>query len=240
MLMRIVKRRAIGGTLLRFIPDELSVCEVLAVAECAWDRQYAYTMPTRASTAELRNAMFDAARDLIAQVGYSEMSHADITSSVGIGRTTFYEHFSSKEDLLIQLVRRDLPQTTEEILASVDSNLPPDQRLGELAARMVEFVGTDHMGLILHTEVPRLTPEAQRDIAEAHEGLASEFANVYRAGVMQGIFKEYPPRLAGRMIEQIIMTGGKIVMDSKDPAGQVAEIAQDTAALLVDAFRVRD
>ncbi|MCZ7533405.1 MAG: TetR/AcrR family transcriptional regulator [Acidimicrobiia bacterium] len=197
-------------------------------------------MATRTSTAELRDAMFDAARDLIARIGYSEMSHADITYAVGIGRTTFYEHFSSKEDLLIQLVRRDLPQTTEEILASVDPDLPPDQHLGQLAARMVEFVGTDHMGLILHTEVPRLSPEAQRDIAEAHEGLASEFANVYRAGVIQGIFKAYPPRLAGKMIEQIIMTGGKVVMDSDDPKGQVAAIAEDTAALLVDAFRVRD
>ena len=95
----------------------------------------------------------DAARDLIAEVGYSEMSHADITSAVGIGRTTFYEHFSSKEDLLIQLVRRDLPKTTEDILGAVDPDLPPDERLGQLAAKMVEFVGTDQMGLILHTEV---------------------------------------------------------------------------------------
>lgn len=196
-------------------------------------------MAVRASTNELRDAMFDAARDLIAEVGYSEMSHADITSAVGIGRTTFYEYFSSKEDLLIQLVKRDLPKTTEEILQAVDPDLAPDERLGQLAARMVEFVGTDHMGLILHTEVPRLTPEAQRGIAAAHEGLASEFANVYRAGVMQGIFAAYPPRLAGKMIEQIIMTGGQVVMDSPDPVAHAEEIAADTAALLVAAFSPR-
>jgi AcrR family transcriptional regulator len=190
----------------------------------------------RASTNELRDAMCDAARDLIAEVGYSEMSHADITSAVGIGRTTFYEHFSSKEDLLIQLVRRDLPKTTEDILGAVDPDLPPDERLGQLAAKMVEFVGTDQMGLILHTEVPRLSPAGQRGIAEAHEGLASEFANVYRAGVMAGIFTSYPPRLAGRMIEQIIMTGGKVVMDSLDPVANVQEIAADTARILVAAF----
>jgi AcrR family transcriptional regulator len=196
-------------------------------------------MATRATTAELRDAMFDAARDLIAEIGYSEMSHADITSAVGIGRTTFYEHFTSKEDLLIQLVRRDLPGTSEEILAGVDADLPPDVRLGQLAERMVEFVGTDHMGLILHTEVPRLSPEAQRGIAEAHEGLASEFAAVYRSGVEQGIFVAYPPRLAGRMIEQIIMTGGKVVMDSPDPAANVSAIAQDTATMLVSALSAR-
>jgi AcrR family transcriptional regulator len=196
-------------------------------------------MPTRQTTDDLRDAMFDAARELIATIGYSQVSHADITAAVGIGRTTFYEHFASKEDLLIQLVRRDLPQITEEILAAVDPDLEPDERLRQLAVRMVEFVGTDHMGLILHTEVPRLSPEAQQGIAEAHEGLGSEFANVYRTGVMQGIFTEYPPRLAGRMIEQIIMTGGKVVMDSPDPSVQVKAIAEDTARMLVDAFLVR-
>ena len=194
-------------------------------------------MATRPASDDVRDAMFDAARDLIAQIGYSEMSHADITAAVGMGRTTFYEHFASKEDLLVAMVNRDLPDVTVEIVEAVPIDLPPDARLAQLAMRMVQFVGTDHMGLILHTEVPRLSPEAQKAISEAHEGLASEFASVYRAGVMSGVFRMYPPRLAGRMIEQMIMTGGKVVMDSDDPVGQVDSIAQDTASLLVAAFR---
>ncbi|MEZ5175866.1 MAG: TetR/AcrR family transcriptional regulator [Acidimicrobiia bacterium] len=195
-------------------------------------------MAPRASTDQLRDEMFDAARELIATVGCTEMSHADITAAVGIGRTTFYEHFSSKEDLLVQLVRRDLPATSEAIVSAVPIDLPPDERLARLAEKMVEFVGTDHMGLILHTEVPRLSPEAQRAIAHAHEGLGSEFASIYRAGVAAGVFRSYPPAFAGRMIEQIIMTGGKVVMDSDDPAARVEALAADTARLLVDAFRV--
>jgi AcrR family transcriptional regulator len=194
-------------------------------------------MATRQTSDDVRDAMFDAARDLIAQIGYSEMSHADITAAVGMGRTTFYEHFASKEDLLVAMVNRDLPEVTVEIVEAVPADLPPDERLAQLAMRMVQFVGTDHMGLILHTEVPRLSPEAQKAISEAHEGLASEFANVYRAGVVSGVFRRYPPRLAGRMIEQMIMTGGQVVMDSDDPVGQVDSIAQDTASLLVAAFR---
>lgn len=194
-------------------------------------------MATRQTSTDVRDAMFDAARDLIAQIGYSEMSHADITAAVGMGRTTFYEHFASKEDLLVAMVIRDLPDVTVEIVEAVDAALPPQERLAQLATKMVQFVGTDHMGLILHTEVPRLSPEAQKAIAEAHEGLASEFASVYRAGVMSGVFRSYPPRLAGRMIESIIMTGGKVVMDSDDPVGEVDAIAEDTASLLVAAFK---
>lgn len=181
--------------------------------------------------------MLDAARELISTVGYSEMSHADITAVVGIGRTTFYEHFSSKEDVLVELVRRDLPPKSTEIIESVDVGLPPDERLAALARGMVRYVGTDHIGLILHTEVPHLSADAQRLISEAHRGLTSEFAGVYRDGVMASVFRSMPPRFAGRMMEQIIMTGGKVVMDSGDPVADVASIADDTAELLVAAFR---
>jgi len=197
-------------------------------------------MATRATTAEVRDAMFDAARDLIGTIGYSEMSHADITAEVGIGRTTFYEHFSSKEDLLVQLVRRDLPETIDELVGGIDDSLAPRPRLRALAEAMVEFVGTEHMGLILHTEVPLLSPEAQKQIADAHEGLTSEFAAVYRAGVESGDFAAYSPRFAGRMMEQIIMTGGKVVMADAEPARNVGRIARDTAEVLVNALSARD
>ncbi len=195
-------------------------------------------MEARAENGAMRDKLFDAARELIGQLGYSEMSHADLTALVGIGRTTFYEHFSSKEDLLVQMVRRDLPPIVTEIVESIDPSLPPDGRLHELARRMVEFVGTDHMGLILHTEVPHLSPEAQEAIAEAHTSLALSFASTYREGLESGVFRSVPRRLAGRMMEQMIMTGGQAVMDSDDPVRAVADVARHTADMVVAAFRV--
>lgn len=138
----------------------------------------------------------------------------------------------------MQMVRRDLPPLVTEIIETVDSSLPADERLMELARLMVEFVGTDHIGLILHTEVPHLSPQAQDQISEAHTGLSMAFASTYREGLESGVFRLVPPRLAGRMMEQMIMTGGKAVMDSDEPAQDVGELAQYTAELVVSAFRV--
>ena len=195
-------------------------------------------MTTQSEGNDIRDRLFDAARQLIGEVGYTGMSHADLTAEVGIGRTTFYEHFSSKEDLLVQMVRRDLPPLVAELVETIDASLPADDRLLELARLMVEFVGTDHIGLILHTEVPHLSTQAQDQISEAHTGLSMTFASTYRDGVESGIFRLVPPRLAGRMMEQMIMTGGKAVMDADEPAQEVGEIARYTAELVVSAFRI--
>lgn len=193
-------------------------------------------MGTNGDPSEVREKLFIAARELIGIMGYVEMSHADLTAEVGIGRTTFYEHFASKEDLLVQMVRRDLPPLADELIETLDPETSPDERLNELARRMVEFVATDHIGLILHTEVPHLSPQAQEDISDAHTGLSMAFASIYREGVESGVFRMVPGRLAGTMMEQMIMTGGKAVMESADPSAEVGEIARYTADLVVAAF----
>lgn len=184
-----------------------------------------------------RDALFEAAKELFREYGYARVSHADITAEAGIGRTTFYEHFTSKEDLLVQLVERDLPALIDEILGSVDPALTPDVRLRELTVRVVEFVGTDHIGLILHTEVPKLSLESQAAIARTHSGLATEFMDIYQGGVAAGTFTEIPPMLAGRLIESTMMTGGRVVMDLTDPKAHVHSVADATAAFLVNALR---
>jgi AcrR family transcriptional regulator len=184
-----------------------------------------------------RNQLFDVAARLFREFGYAETSHADISAEADIGRTTFYEHFASKEDLLVQLVQRDLPMLIDEILTEVQPSLPPDVRLRELTVRFVEFVGTDHLGLILHTEVPRLSVEAQKAIAASHQALSTEVMEIYRSGVADGVFAELPGRVVGRLIQETMMAGGRAVMDLPEPKQHVHEIADATAAFLVNGLR---
>ena len=184
-----------------------------------------------------KDQLFDAAAHLFREYGYAETSHADISAEADIGRTTFYEHFASKEDLLVQLVQRDLPILIDEILSDVKPGLPPDVRLRELTIRFVEFVGTDHLGLILHTEVPRLTVESQQAIAGSHEALSNEVMDIYRTGVAGGVFVALPGPVVGRLIQETMMAGGRTVMDLPEPKQHVHEIADATAGFLVNGLR---
>jgi len=186
---------------------------------------------------ETRDQLFDAATNLFRELGYEATSHADISAEANIGRTTFYEHFSSKEDLLIQLVQRDLPVLIDEMLAEVDHDLPADERLRALTIRFVEFVGTDHLGLILHTEVLRLSEEAQTAIGASHRALSNEVMDIYRTGVASGVFAALPGPVIGRLIQETMMAGGRVVMDLPEPKRQVRAIAESTAQFLVNGLR---
>ncbi len=184
-----------------------------------------------------RQALFEAALELFAQQGFQHTSHADIAAAAGIGRTTFYEYFASAEDLLVEVVQRTLPDLVEEMVAVVPDSLEPDQQLGTLCSRMIEFVGTDHLGLILHTEVPRLSDEAQRAIAVSHRDLSEAFTSSYRRGVEAGMFRDMPEPLAGRLIFQVIMTAGRTVMDADEPKQEVHQIADAAVRFLLQGLK---
>jgi AcrR family transcriptional regulator len=189
-------------------------------------------MPKR-TRAQTRQELFDAALELFAARGFQDTSHADIAAFADIGRTTFYEYFASTEDLLVELVEDRLPTITDEMVGSVPADLSPALRLGTLVNQFVHFVGTDHLGLILHTEAPRLSDEAQQRIAAAHLGLSHAFGAVYRDGVVAGEFRDLPGRLAGRFIHEVIMTAGREVMDSDEPKADVHAVADEAVRFLL-------
>ncbi|MCP4308067.1 MAG: TetR/AcrR family transcriptional regulator [bacterium] len=187
-------------------------------------------MPHRRSREETKAALFDAALIELAHHGFRNMTHADIAAAVGIGRTTFYEYFESTEEMLVQLVEERMPVVVAEIVDAIDGDVAPVDRMRELGMRTVEFVGLDHLGLILHTDAMRMSEDSQRRIAVAHAGLVGAFAEVYTDGVNAGDFRDLPVRVAGQLMFQTVMGAGRSIMDSEEPKQQVhatAEIAVD-------------
>jgi AcrR family transcriptional regulator len=60
-------------------------------------------------------AVLAATTELLETTSLAELSVAEILEAAGVGRTSFYEHFSSKEDVLIKLVRGISAEVADEI-----------------------------------------------------------------------------------------------------------------------------
>jgi AcrR family transcriptional regulator len=187
----------------------------------------------RSSREETRTALLDAALDQFAHYGFRNTTHADIAAAVGIGRTTFYEYFESTEELLVQLVEERMPVVVAEIVDTIDPGLPPLDRMRELGIRTVEFVGLDHLGLILHTESMKMSEQSQHRIAVAHAGLVGAFSEIFVEGVEVGAFRDMPVRIAGQLMFQTVMGAGKSIMDASEPKQQVHETAEISVDFLI-------
>jgi AcrR family transcriptional regulator len=60
-------------------------------------------------------AVLGATAQLLERTPLSELSVAQILAAAGVGRTSFYEHFSSKDDVVVKLMRRISAEVGEEL-----------------------------------------------------------------------------------------------------------------------------
>ncbi len=174
-----------------------------------------------------RRALLDAAYSLIAEAGTAQVALAEVALAAGVGRTTLYDYFSDRDDLIAALVEDELPNVVSDLIDSVPSDLPIRDQLAELAARTVEFVATDRVfGVILHREVGHMSLGAQERIRESHSDLSSTIAGLYARGVGEGIFDPLPPALAGRLIQDTIMSAARVLIDGSAEPKIVTEALQ--------------
>jgi len=180
-----------------------------------------------------RAEILAAAADLFRAYGYADTNLGDISSYVGIGRTTLYEYFSDKEDVLVNLVESRIPGVVDRLLEGVPGDVTTRDRLAELIVRGLEFVSSnDDLGSILMREVPRLSEPAQRRIRKAHRPLEDEVTRLCRIGIESGEFRRFDPVDAGRLVFTMMMAASESLRRDGDAKGKMHEAA-DTLVRLV-------
>lgn len=101
----------------------------------------------------LRQEIIDAAFDIFAERGYHETGVADIAARVGIGNSTFYRQFESKQEILEQVIET----TIARMLSSVTNENAPEaaQTLGEYR-KQVERIAASLQETLADSRVTRL------------------------------------------------------------------------------------
>ncbi len=186
----------------------------------------------------IRNEIIDAAHILLTEVGSADISLAEVAHEARIGRTTLYEYFRDRDDLIASLVEERLPVVIEEMVDRMDPAASVEDRLADLAEDTVEFIFSDRvLGLILHRELPRLSQHAQDRIRMSHSDLAGAMVGTYMQGVEEGVFRRMAPDVAGRFINELIMAAAKVLIAAADPEARFPEVAADLRAFLLGGLR---
>lgn len=81
-----------------------------------------------------RSTLRTALLELIAEGGYERLSVHDITERAGVGRATFYLHYTDKEQLLLDAIEQTVAELTERMAEL--SSVPLPQRAQAMAEHM--------------------------------------------------------------------------------------------------------
>ena len=187
-----------------------------------------------------RRAMLDAAKSLIAEAGTADVPLGEVALSAGVGRTTLYEYFTDRDDLIATMVEEELPGVIDDLISGGPKTGSAAERLVDLACRTVEFVVSDPVfGLILHREAGRMGQDAQDRIRRAHADLSDAMVRFYFEAVETGDFRAIPPDLVGRLIQDTIMSCAKTVISAAEPEARIGEVIDNLRLFLLGGLQAR-
>jgi AcrR family transcriptional regulator len=133
-----------------------------------------------------RERLFHAALEIFRRDGFRSARVDDITLVAGLSRTSFYFHFPTKEDVLLELNRR----LEEPVIAAVSAldEATPVGALLEVVARGMAAQWEEHRAVVVDALTVGLRLEAER-FRTAREGtlrdlLTRRFERAMAAGVM--------------------------------------------------------
>jgi AcrR family transcriptional regulator len=89
-------------------------------------------------SAEIRERLFRAALTLFAKKGFADTTVQDITEAADLGKGTFFNHFPSKDHILIAFSDMQVSKLQEMVSKMRDTEPPVRAFLSDLTARMTE------------------------------------------------------------------------------------------------------
>jgi AcrR family transcriptional regulator len=176
---------------------------------------------------------------LIFEHGYSAMSLRQLAAAVGIQAGSLYNHISTKQELLFDLVQDHI----NELLRQLDLALEGKQRPAEKLSAFVAFHVSYHMTkkrevFIANSELRSLEPKNYDAIVKLRGAYERRLADILAEGVSEGVFEVVDIQVAtfailalltgictwyrpgGRLTrEAIVAAHEKLVLSSVTPGG---------------------
>jgi TetR/AcrR family transcriptional regulator, cholesterol catabolism regulator len=164
------------------------------------------TMPkgirlTEQEQSQRRRAIASASVDLFLAQGFPETSMRQIAEAAGVGKSSLYDYFSTKDDILLFIIEDMGITLTERAQAIAGLNVPPDARLRQIMEMHLAYLqANNNLFWLLGAEAQRLKPESQRRIQERRYVFQDLVAAIIQEGIERGNFRQVDPLNAARLL----------------------------------------
>lgn len=156
---------------------------------------------TEEEQASRRRQIFDAAVHLILKNGFQETSMRQIAEAAGMGKSTLYDYFKTKDDILVFVIAEETHIVLQQAQEVACLDIPPDDRLRRIMEMYLKFMQANHSLLSrLGAEVQRLKAESQRPINEKRYAYQDMVAGIIQEGIAAGYFRQVNALLAARLL----------------------------------------
>jgi TetR/AcrR family transcriptional regulator, cholesterol catabolism regulator len=152
-----------------------------------------------------RHQVFAASMHLFLEKGFQETSMQEIAAAAGMGKSTLYDYFKTKDEILLSVVEDGLYDLTELAKQIAGRDLPAAEKIHQVMHAHLEYLleNKEFYNRLVY-EVQRLSPESQRRIQVRRHAYQDLLCSLVAEATRQGTFRDVNPLLAARTILSIL------------------------------------
>jgi AcrR family transcriptional regulator len=155
---------------------------------------------TEEEQAKRRHEIFHQVVPIFLKKGFQETSMREIAEAAGLGKSTLYDYFRTKDDILVYFFEDQLDDLAADARKIAVQNCPADERLRQILEKYVEdFQANKSLFLKLSIESQRLRPESQKGIQKKRYAYQDLIRALIDEGIREGLFRPVDSLLAARL-----------------------------------------
>ena len=178
-----------------------------------------------------RKEIFDASVHLFLEKGFNETSMREIAKAAGVGKSTLYDYFKSKDEILISYFEGEIQKITAHAQEIAGQELTVAEKLRQIMHM--------HMGYLLDNkqfytklmlESQRLALQSQQRIQTSRHAYQDMLRRLIEEGIQSGEFRAINPLFAARSIFSLLT----LAVFTSRPTGTPDEMLEDAITIFFD------
>jgi AcrR family transcriptional regulator len=185
-----------------------------------------------------KQAILEAAAQIIREKGFHATSMSDIASAVDLSKATLYSHIDNKQSILVALLDRALDALIEDIQPVLAAEIPADEKFRRAMHCFLSYMSENlALSSVLLLEHRSLDTDGRDEHIPRRDEYEAYWRQIIEEGVAAGLFTVDDPGLS---VKAALGVASWTVM-WLNPRGRLTaeEIADYSANILLNGFYKR-
>ena len=181
-----------------------------------------------------RHEIFHSSVALILKQGFTGTSMQEIAEAAGVGKSTLYDYFPTKDHVLLFVFEEELDVFQEQAESMAARDIPVQEKLNKiLEAHLETLLNNKNFFTEISLQVMQLGQIVQQRIMKKRYAYQDLLRAVLDQGVREGVFRPVNTRLAARaMIETM-----EVLVYTTRPTGTPREMLGDVLDIFMHGIK---
>lgn len=182
-----------------------------------------------------RKEIFNASVHLFIEKGFNETSMREIADAAGIGKSTLYDYYRTKDDILVFHYQSEIAKLTDRAQKIYEQDCTSKEKLTRIMFMHLDYLLENKMHFLrLSMEAQRLSLESQNRVQAKRYVYQDMLKQIVEDGIRAGEFRPVNPQIAARSILNLLT----VAVFTTRPTGTPEEMLEEILSMCFDGISV--